>query len=76
MWSHTAKNLKIDDRFQFERVAYFVVNEKLDLKNNKIEFNRTVELKESKDKTSTDWSFKINAIQFLKNSWINKNITT
>ena len=54
MWSHTIKSLKIDDRFQFERVGYFVVNEKLDLKNNKIEFNRTVELKESKDKTSTD----------------------
>lgn len=54
MWSHTAKSLKIDDRFQFERVAYFVVNEKLDLKNNKIEFNRTVELKESNHKTSTD----------------------
>jgi len=54
MWSHTVKNLKVDDRFQFERVGYFVVNEKLDLKNNKIEFNRTVELKESKEKTSTD----------------------
>ena len=53
-WSHTAKSLKVDDRFQFERVGYFVVNEKLDLKNNRIEFNRTVELKESKDKTTTE----------------------
>jgi len=44
------KNAKVDDRFQFERVGYFVVNESSNPKKGKFILNRIVELKESKDK--------------------------
>lgn len=49
MWK-MHKNAKVDDRFQFERSGYFVVDETSDLKKGKIILNRIVELKESKDK--------------------------
>jgi len=44
------KNTKIDSRFQFERVGYFVVTEQSDPKKGIYNLNRIVELKESKDK--------------------------
>lgn len=49
MWNHQ-KNIKIDDRFQFERVGYFVLEERSDPKKGILCFNRIVELKESKEK--------------------------
>ena len=49
MWN-LHKNSKIDDRFQFERLGYFVINEKSDPKKGIYNLNRIVELKESKDK--------------------------
>ena len=42
------KNIKVDDRFQFERVGFFVLNDKSNPKKGKFNFNRIVELKESK----------------------------
>ena len=44
------KKIKVDDRFQFERIGYFVLEENSDPKKKKFVFNRIVELKESKDK--------------------------
>lgn len=40
----------VDDRFQFERLGYFVINEASNPKKGKFEFNRIVELKASKPK--------------------------
>ena len=44
------KNAKVDDRFQFERVGFFVLNDNSNPKKGKYCFNRIVELKESKEK--------------------------
>lgn len=44
------KKACVDDRFQFERLGYFVINEKSNPKIGKFEFNRIVELKVSKPK--------------------------
>jgi len=44
------KNAKIDTRYQFERVGYFVLSEASDIKKGKYVYNRIVELKASKDK--------------------------
>ena len=44
------KNIKVDDRFQFERVGFFVLNDNSNPKKGKYCFNRIVELKESKEK--------------------------
>jgi glutaminyl-tRNA synthetase len=44
------KKANIDDRFQFERLGYFVINENSNPKKGKYEFNRIVELKASKPK--------------------------
>ena len=49
MWNFHKKN-KLDDRFQFERVGYFVINEDSNPKKGIFNLNRIVELKESKDK--------------------------
>ena len=46
------KNAKIDSRYQFERVGYFVLAEASDTKKGKFIYNRIVELKESKDKAA------------------------
>jgi hypothetical protein len=50
IWDMHKKN-KLDDRFQFERCGYFVIDEGSDPKNGKFILNRIVELKESKEKT-------------------------
>lgn len=42
------KGLKMDSRFQFERVGYFVLAEESETKKNKYVFNRVCELRESK----------------------------
>ena len=47
------KNAKIDSRYQFERVGYFVLSEASDIKKGKFIYNRIVELKASKDKAAT-----------------------
>ena len=44
------KDAKIDTRYQFERVGYFVLSEASDIKKGKYVYNRIVELKASKDK--------------------------
>lgn len=44
------KNIKVDTRFQFERIGYFVLEESSNPKKKNFVFNRIVELKESKDK--------------------------
>jgi hypothetical protein len=49
MWK-LHKNAKVDDRFQFERSGYFVINEQSNPAKGKFFLNRIVELKESKDK--------------------------
>jgi hypothetical protein len=45
------RNNKVNDRFQFERQGYFLLNEDSDPSSDKFIFNRIVELKESKEKT-------------------------
>jgi len=51
VWNNLA-NAKEYDRFQFERLAYFVVDRdsKTEKVGGKIVFNRIVELKESREK--------------------------
>ena len=49
MWN-LHKGAKIDDRFQFERSGYFVIDEDSNPKKGKFILNRVVELKESKEK--------------------------
>lgn len=51
VWNNL-KDVKTDDRFQFERVGYFVVDKdsKTESVDGKLVFNRVVELKESKEK--------------------------
>ena len=49
MWN-LHKKAKIDDRFQFERAGYFVIEESSNPKKGKFVLNRIVELKESKNK--------------------------
>ena len=49
MWN-LQKKMKENDRFQFERLGYFVVDRDSDAKKGKFRLNRIVELKESKDK--------------------------
>lgn len=44
------KKAKIDDRFQFERMGFFILDRASNPKKNKFVFNRIVELRESKDK--------------------------
>lgn len=36
------KNLKVEDRFQFQRKGYFVVDKDSDIANNKIVWNKIV----------------------------------
>jgi len=43
-------NVKVFDKFQFERVGFFVLNDESNPKKGKYCFNRIVELKESKEK--------------------------
>ncbi len=45
-------NVKPEDKFQFERIGYFCCD--LDSKKDKIVFNKTVSLKESKEKVWTN----------------------
>lgn len=51
VWN-TLNDVKVSDRFQFERLAYFVVDRdsRTESVNGKVVFNRIVELKESKEK--------------------------
>lgn len=51
VWKKHADN-KVGDRYQFERIGYFVVDKdsKSEKVNGKLIFNRIVELKESKEK--------------------------
>ena len=49
MWN-LQKKMKHNDRFQFERSGYFVVDRDSDAKKGNYRVNRIVELKESKDK--------------------------
>lgn len=52
IWKNIADNLKEYDRFQFERLAFFVVDRESGSNSvgGRIVFNRIVELKESKEK--------------------------
>jgi glutaminyl-tRNA synthetase len=49
IWDMHKKN-KVNDRFQFERCGYFVIDEGSEPSKGLFNFNRIVELKESKDK--------------------------
>lgn len=44
------KKIKVEDRFQFERMGYFMLDRDSNPKKKKFVFNRIVELRESKDK--------------------------
>jgi len=44
------KNLKVFDRFQFERKGYFVVDKDSDIGNGKIVWNKIVETQDNKTK--------------------------
>jgi glutaminyl-tRNA synthetase len=52
VWRNIADSAKEYDRFQFERLAFFVVDRdsRKEAVGGKIVFNRIVELKESKEK--------------------------
>ena len=52
VWKHVSTTAKEYDRFQFERLAFYVVDRDShkDAVGGKIVFNRIVELKESKEK--------------------------
>ena len=49
MWN-LHKKAKVDDRFQFERMGYFVITEESNPKKGKFILNRIVTLKEAKGK--------------------------
>jgi glutaminyl-tRNA synthetase len=44
------KNAEIETRYQFQRLAFYILDSSSNPKKNKFVFNRIVELKESKDK--------------------------
>lgn len=52
VWTNIANGAKEFDRYQFERLAFFVVDRdsRTEAYNGKLVFNRIVELKESKEK--------------------------